>query len=271
MGTDTELIQVINVVEDAAEFQKRLILTSFDTTKAFDSVNKPLMVAAWIRLGVPPDIADYLVNMDIGGDTLVKTAHAKSVIGKLGKGNHLRDVRVTGDNSKSTRESVQTFTARDGIGQGDSPSANAWSAIYDILLCALDEIEEDPYRFQKRDGEISTCTAAAYADDLQTFSPTVEHAQAAIDLVSAFNCVTGFTTNITKMKCSTNLNIDLGKVNVYDRHWTAHLLQIVPELEVEILGVTVDLTNRWRTLRREIADKTSEISLPLSRKRLSIE
>ena len=39
MGTDTELIQVINVVEDAAEFKKRLILTSFDTTKAFDSVN----------------------------------------------------------------------------------------------------------------------------------------------------------------------------------------------------------------------------------------
>ncbi len=84
MGTDT--------VEDAAKFQKRLILTSFDATKAFDSVNKPLMVAAWTRLRVPQDIADYLVNMDIGGDTLVKSAHAKSVIGRLGKGEHLRDV-----------------------------------------------------------------------------------------------------------------------------------------------------------------------------------
>lgn len=73
------------------------------------------------------------------------------------------------------------------------------------------------------------------------------------------------------MKCGTNLNIDLGKVNVYDRHWTAHPLQIKPDLEVAILGVTVDLMNRWRTLRREIADKTSEISLPLSCKRLSIE
>jgi hypothetical protein len=42
-------------------------------------------------------------------------------------------------------------------------------------------------------------------------------------------------------------------------------------MEVEILGVTVDLTNRWRTLRQEIVDKTMEISLPLSRKRLSVE
>jgi ABC-type dipeptide/oligopeptide/nickel transport system ATPase subunit len=143
MGTDTELIQVINVVEDAAEFKKRLILTSFDTTKAFDSVNKPLMVAAWERLGVPPDIADYLVNIDVGGDTLIKTPHAKSVIAQLQKGQCLRDVKVNDEKAKSTANWVRTFEARDGIGQGDSPSANAWIAIYDILLCALDEIEEE--------------------------------------------------------------------------------------------------------------------------------
>jgi hypothetical protein len=73
------------------------------------------------------------------------------------------------------------------------------------------------------------------------------------------------------MNCGTNLNENLGQVRVHDRHWKEYLLPIIPEMEVEILGVTVDLTNRWRTLRREIADKTTEISLPLSRKRLSIE
>ena len=90
-------------------------------------------------------------------------------------------------------------------------------------------------------------------------------------MVSAFNCVTGFTNNIKKMHCGTNLREDLGNVRVYDKNWTAHLLAIEPEMEVEILGVTVDLTNRWRTLRQEIVDKTIEISLPLSRKRLSVE
>ena len=234
MGTDTELIQVINVVEDAAEFKKRLILTSFDTTKAFDSVNKPLMVAAWERLGVPPDIADYLVNIDVGGDTLIKTPHAKSVIAQLQKGQCLRDVKVSDEKAKSTANTVRTFEARDGIGQGDSPSANAWIAIYDILLCALDEIEEEPYRFLKRDGEVSSCTAAAYADDLQTFSPTVAHAQAAIEIVSAFNCVTGFTTNVKKMHCGTNLSGDFGTVQVYDKLWQAHPLKIEPEMEVEL-------------------------------------
>ena len=35
------------------------------------------MVAAWQRLGVPPDIAEYLALMDISGQTIIKTEHAK--------------------------------------------------------------------------------------------------------------------------------------------------------------------------------------------------
>ncbi len=79
------------------------------------------MVAAWTRLGVPPDIANYFVNMDVGGDTLVKTAHAKSVIGKLPKGQHFHNVKVSGEDYMSSVDTVRTFAARDGIGQGDSP------------------------------------------------------------------------------------------------------------------------------------------------------
>jgi hypothetical protein len=53
----------------------------FDTKKAFDSVNKNLMKAAWIRLGVPADIADYLTFLEHApdgrtGKTAVKTPHA---------------------------------------------------------------------------------------------------------------------------------------------------------------------------------------------------
>ncbi len=53
MGTDTELIQIINIIEDASTLNKEIILSEFDTAKAFDSVNKELMVAAWMRLEVP--------------------------------------------------------------------------------------------------------------------------------------------------------------------------------------------------------------------------
>ncbi len=73
------------------------------------------------------------------------------------------------------------------------------------------------------------------------------------------------------MRCGTNPKDDLGSVNFYDRELIAHSLTIKPEMEVEILGVTVDLTNRWRSLRQEISAKVAEISLPLTRKRLSVE
>ena len=73
------------------------------------------------------------------------------------------------------------------------------------------------------------------------------------------------------MHCGTNLATDFGTVLVHDKNWSATSLKVEPEMEVEILGVTVDLTNRWRKLRREIVSKTAEISLPLSRKRLSVE
>ncbi len=174
------------------------------------------MVAAWELLGLPYDIVDYLFNMDIVGDTLIKTSHATSLMGKLTKEQHLSDVKSSSDTSKSAVNTVRTFEARDEIGQGDYPSANVWIAIYEILLCALDKINEELYRFHKRDGEILSCTATAYADDLQTLSPIVAYAHAVIDIVSAFNSVTGFTTNIKKMRRGKNLKDDLGTVKVYN-------------------------------------------------------
>ena len=46
IGTDTELIQLLNVIKDAQEHSKPLIMTSYDTAKAFDSVNKSFMETA---------------------------------------------------------------------------------------------------------------------------------------------------------------------------------------------------------------------------------
>ena len=55
-GTETAILQIINIIEDADEFQKPFFLMGFDTKKAFDAVNKNVMKIAWIRLGIPPDI-----------------------------------------------------------------------------------------------------------------------------------------------------------------------------------------------------------------------
>ena len=115
---------------------------AFDTKKAFDSVNKPLMLDAWIRLGIPEDIAQYLMELDNEGRTTVKTQHANAVYHQLGARNVLSD--------HTDDDHAASFTARDGIGQGDSTSATAWIALYDILLCMMESNPITPY-FSRRD------------------------------------------------------------------------------------------------------------------------
>ena len=62
----------INGIGDAEELDHELHRSSYDLKKAFDSTNKPLMLLAWQRLGVPPDIAHWLTEMDVGGTKVVK-------------------------------------------------------------------------------------------------------------------------------------------------------------------------------------------------------
>ena len=144
IGTDTELIQLLNVIEDAQEHSKPLIMTSYDTAKAFDSVNKSFMETAWVQLGIPLKTAKYLVAMDVLGETIIKTPHSSHILRTKGRSG------ITFQ-TKSTKETVQSFRARDGIGQGDSPSATAWVAIYDILLHAIDSVTATPYKFTVND------------------------------------------------------------------------------------------------------------------------
>ena len=76
--------------------------------------------------------------------------------------------------------------------------------MFDILLCALDDIDEPPYLYHKRDDELASVKPLAYADDLNTISPSLRHAQATADIVSAYNYITGFQTNVSKIKFTTN-------------------------------------------------------------------
>ena len=166
-------------------------MTSYDTAKAFDSVNKSFMETAWVRLGIPLKTAKYLVAMDVLGETIIKTPHSSHILRTKGRSG------ITFQ-TKSTKKTVQSFRARDGIGQGDSPSATAWVAIYDILLHAIDSVTATPYKFTVNDHQIQAIISLAYADDLQTISPSVHHAQQVMDIVSAFNAVTEFILQVTK-------------------------------------------------------------------------
>ena len=237
-GTHTELLQIINAIEEASELNREIFLTSYDTSKAFDSVDKRLMTAAWVRLGVPLDVAEYLDRLDTGGRTIIKTPHASSCIRQNGF-----DHAIYNCEDKSTVDTCSSFLAVNGIGQGDSPSATGWLAVFDILLTALRRMQDIKLFVRTSVNQLSTVDPNAYADDLNIISPTPTHAQSALDIVSAFNYVTGLTTNTGKMECGSNFdNRDLYLV-VHDSQWQPHPIEIKYNKPIKILGVQVDLCN----------------------------
>ena len=92
------------------------------------------MTAAWVRLGVPLDVAEYLDRLDTGGRTIIKTPHASSCIRQNGF-----DHAVYKCEDESTPDTCSSFLAVNGIEQGDSPSATGWLAVFDILLIVKSE------------------------------------------------------------------------------------------------------------------------------------
>ena len=66
------VLEVMNTMESAKEMQCDLYMSSWGIKRAFDRVPKQLLIFASIRLGVPHDVAEYLVNTERGGITVVK-------------------------------------------------------------------------------------------------------------------------------------------------------------------------------------------------------
>jgi hypothetical protein len=78
-GTEGALVQFRNIFEEARESCTNLFLSSWDVVKAFDRLQKKVQIMSWVRLGIPVDIATYLVSMDDEGVTMVRTPYAERV------------------------------------------------------------------------------------------------------------------------------------------------------------------------------------------------
>jgi hypothetical protein len=64
MGRGTsELIQLLNVLEEVAECSMKVDLTTSDVKGAFDSPERTAQWASWRRLGIPAPLATYLTNL----------------------------------------------------------------------------------------------------------------------------------------------------------------------------------------------------------------
>ena len=131
----------------------------------------------------PPDVAEYLVNIDRGGKTVVRTPHAQ-------------DTYWEGE-----YDSLEAlcFLAQLGAGQGTVDAPLNWNAVFDILLDALATVPSD-YRFHDIDCLQHSTVDTAAADDLLSACGTLQALQHKADIVSAFCIIFGLDIATTKLR-----------------------------------------------------------------------
>jgi hypothetical protein len=137
---------------------------------AFDSIPRNLQCIAWVRLGVPPDVSEWFVQLDDGGLSYIATPqffqkhklHASEKMAEHAEHFTVSDFRT------------MAFTAARGVGQGESASSLMWVALHDMLLEWIDP--EKVTLLYKEEPPIPTtmrtprAMANAYADDLSTLT-----------------------------------------------------------------------------------------------------
>ena len=252
-GTDTANLQIINAIETAFNDRKSLYGSSWDIKRAFDSVSKPLIRLAWRRLGIPPDIAEWLVLLDLDSQTVVRTEFAYSrwleggIPGLTGLG----------------------FTPGKGTGQGDVCSPITWLAVFDILLTALSR-DPSPTPFQLYDPSGSSYAApeVSFADDLVSIAAALLGLQRKADIVSGFTILTGMSIASSKLRLFHIPGIDEPPlspssppgITIHTLGWVPSLIPFPREHSFKNLGVWYDTvllpgqaSRQYSKLRTDIA------------------
>ena len=182
-GTQTAIPQLIDAMESAEESKSSIFISSWDMSKAFDSLGRELVILCMERLHVPRDIASYLTRLDTEGLVYVRSPL------------NLEKMRTSG---KAGLKPSDGFRTGKGVGQGDIPSPLLWVAAFDTLLCAL--ADENEFKVQDLDGETHGCVDSAYADDLISMAATAAALQAKADIVSAWCLYTGLKISHGKLR-----------------------------------------------------------------------
>ena len=182
------LYNLLNTIEDAHLNSTPTIVTFWDMKRAFDSIPRNLQRLAWNRLGVPPDVAEWFVSLDDGGQAYVETPHYQLNKNLHSSHDFLHGAQHAPNPTHPPDHPTLTlgFCPQRGIGQGESASSLMWVAVYDILLDWIEphNTHLHPFNFAdlSRPTHISTPdshttrtntappVSNAYADDLATIT-----------------------------------------------------------------------------------------------------
>ena len=193
-GSEGALAQFRNILEEARESCTDVYLSSWDVVKAFDRLQKNIQIMCWHRLGIPMELAVYLVTMDDAGVAIVRTPYAERVWEREG---------VEGFSATEGSTKAASFAPTVGTGQGNIDSPLVWTAFMDIVLSALADAEGDQFYIRTNDSQgdgLSVVRDIAYVDDLVSLSSRVQGLQIKADIVCACFIVFGMDSARIKFR-----------------------------------------------------------------------
>ena len=205
-GTASELVQLVNVLEEVSECGIEIDLTTADVKGAFDSPERMAQWASWRRIGVPAPLATYLTNLAaLSSYRLTSPYGMRKNLDPLAEG-------------VDPRTDCPWFPSRGGT-QGDPLSTIAWVVFFDILLTALNEVQREfPFYVRHNGSLLLPQLPPCYADDLHSVSPCREATVKANCIISAFAAMFGVVFAPEKLRAVTTAK-DPGEVVLYTREW----------------------------------------------------
>ena len=263
-GTDTALLQLINLLEDAQEFNEAadyevtdvpLDFMSWDTAKAFDSVGNHIQYASWRRMGVPAQVAMWLMQLDLGGAFVLLSPHTKKT---------LDSIRMAGKSDTGHHETIRKigFTPARGFTQGDVKSPIAWICFFDTLVAALNQCRADAYPKARTEASVShPVRPMVFIDDLTTATCYREHTQEIADIVSAFNAMFGTVCAVAKFRAVSTHSQDKEELIIRSWDWKPTTVPFQDGAAcVRTLGINVNLDCSWKEQIRDVSHNLARVA-----------
>ena len=266
LGTDSASIQHVQVLEEAQRLGCSIHRSSWDMSRAFDAVSKNAARLAWTRLGIPMEIADYLVSQDVQGTNVVNCPLSMATEKEFGysgfKGQHPLPSYLKSE--VAPKDSLPTFPAARGTGQGDVTSPACWTAVFDILLRALQLDGTGAFFKRSHNGDVTLVMDNAFADDMDSKTATIEGLQRKADIVSAFCVLFNINISIPKLRrVSSHWQQKKGdaaeNIIIHTRGWQAQEVEGTSKEATEYLGVKYDTDNSGSTALREMLSMASKV------------
>ena len=261
-GTDAGSAELSATLETAKRNRSQVYITSWDVRRAFDSVQRGVLLFSWTRLGVPEDVANYLIDLDVEAVMVVKNPLTLLVDHHLG--------------FEGLQQHGLTFHPRQGTPQGGNEASLGYIGFSDILLRALTLAGTADYLMLDVHERLHPTLPNAYVDDLNSVSSSLSGLQHKANVVSAFCNIFCIELNANKFRAfhvnwgNAHGQPDSSNITIHTDGWHPTDVHLATDGSLTHLGLTRDCHVSDRTQFYDLFAKTSEALNILVRSSVSV-